>query len=101
MGGPAIARNRFSPPAATGGGGGGSGLTVVQFQTLDAGMIAAKQFTLPSAPPDVNLVLVDLLDGSPALKRGVHFQISGTTFSWNGLLLDGLLSVGDTFRVAW
>lgn len=79
----------------------GGGLDTVFHQTLDAGMIAAKSFTLPVVPADANKVLVDLLDGSPALQKGVHFDIVGTTFTWNGFLLDGLLAVGNVFRLAY
>jgi hypothetical protein len=98
MGGPAIARNRFSPPAAAGGGGGGNGINTVNYHTVTAGELAAKSFNLSAVP--TGIAISDMIGGGP-LEAGVDYNLVGAAFSWNGLGLDGIIAEGDVVRVTF
>lgn len=79
----------------------GAGYDTVIFHTLTAGEVAAKQLNLPSAPANPNLMLVDQVDGTPALRIGVDFSVAGTLVDWNGLGMDGVVAEGDVIRFAY
>src|SRR5262245_51202487 len=98
-------RSRLSPPAGTSGGGGGppfpGTLDTVFYHTVSAPEAAAKQFNLPTVPPDTGKLVVDIHQGPPALLYNVDYTTIGLVFDWNGLGLDGLLAAGDTVRVIY
>lgn len=74
-----------------------SGTQIVEYHTLTAGDITAKEITIPSAPVDVTKVILDVISGS-SQHYGVDFSVSGTTLTWNGLGLDGNIIAGDVLR---
>lgn len=68
------------------------------YHTLTSGEITAKQFTLAVEPVEPTKVLLDWI-GVCSQIYGVDFIITGTTLSWNGLGLDGVLLTGDVLRI--
>lgn len=68
------------------------------YHTLTSGEITAKQITLLTAPAEPTKVLLDWI-GVCSQIYGVDFTITGTTLSWNGLGLDGVLLTGDILRI--
>jgi len=74
-----------------------SGTLVVEYYTLLAGDITAKEITLPSSPSDATKVLLDVIGGS-AQEYGVDYTVSGTTLSWDTLGLDGVLIANNRLR---
>lgn len=73
---------------------------IVERFTLDATMITNKSVTL-SATPANNTSTVLHVQGAPHQDYGTDFSVTGTTLSWNGLGLDGLLEVGDRLTVIY
>ena len=82
----------------TGGGGGGGGF--VERFTLDAGDLAAKNVTLGTSPTDPGSIQFVVI-GGPDQNKDVDFSLSGTTVSWNGLALDGILEIGDQLIISY
>lgn len=76
----------------------GVGTDRAVYHTVTAGEITAKQFTLVDAPADSTKVLVDIV-GGVTQESGVDFQITGTTFDFDGYGLDGLLAENDIVRL--
>ncbi len=72
----------------------------VESFTLTGPQITAGEVTLAETPTTANLTSLDPQDGIPA-TYGTDFTVSGTTLSWSGLGLDGLLEVGETIRVEY
>jgi hypothetical protein len=72
----------------------------LEYRTLTSGEISAKSLTLLNAPFSANLTIVDLIGGSPQIFN-VDFTVAGTSLSWTGLGLDGILSSGDILRVQY
>jgi hypothetical protein len=72
----------------------------LEYRTLSSGEISAKSLTLNYAPAVANLTVVDLV-GSTAQIFNVDFTIAGSSLTWNGLALDGILSAGDILRVQY
>ena len=68
------------------------------YHTLTSGDISAKQITLLTEPAEPTKVLLDWV-GVCSQIYSVDFSISGTTLSWNGLGLDGVLLAGDIIRI--
>jgi len=98
MAGLGLPRNRFSPKPDAGGGGGGSGIDTVEYHTVTAGELAAKQFNLLAAPTSVDFS--DMVGGGP-LHEGVDYSLAGVVYDWNGLGLDGVIAEGDIVRIAY
>lgn len=103
----AITLNFRTGATVTNGGGGlanvdisGGGFSVVNYHTVTAPELAAKQFNLPSAPGTPALAMVDVIGGS-SQQITVGYNIVGVVFSWNGLSLDGIIGVGDVIRTAY
>lgn len=79
-----------------------AGTQQVLYRTITSGEITAKSLTLPVAPSDVTKVKADFVDVvGPSLGYGTAFNVSGTTFNWNGLLLDGFIEAGDKLRISY
>jgi len=74
-----------------------SGTLEIQYYTLTASDITNKNITLVSTPSTVTKVVLDIV-GSTSQHYGVDYSVSGTTLSWNGLGLDGIVNEGDVFR---
>ncbi len=73
----------------------GAGAVLPEYHTVTALELAAKQFTLSSAP---TIQWADVVSGPP-LENAVDYQVAGNIFSWNGLGLDGIVAEGDVIRV--
>lgn len=86
-------------PVTTGGGGGSTDVAV-EYHTLSAPEIAAKQFTLADTPETASEVLIDLIGGSSQIFA-VDFTVSGSVVDWTGLALDGQVIAGDILRVVY
>lgn len=59
-----------------------------------------KEFVMTPPALIPSEVVVDIVGGSPQ-EVGIDFQILGDKFQWEGLGLDGTLSVGDIIRLAY
>lgn len=75
-----------------------SGTQIVEYHTITAGELTAKQFTMLGTPATVAYTVSDLISGG-ALHFSVDFTVIGSNWSWNGLALDGVLAVGDVIRL--
>lgn len=71
---------------------------VVDKFTLDGTAITNKSVTLSGTPANAASTVLHV-QGAPHQTYGSDFSVSGTTLSWNGLGLDGLLEVGDSLTV--
>lgn len=72
----------------------------LEYHTVTAGEETAKQFTLTNPPGDTTKVLVDIIGGT-SQAFSIDFTISGSTFDWNGLGLDGILIENDVVRLKY
>jgi hypothetical protein len=81
------------------GGGGGNPLEV-ELRTISAPEDAAKQLTLTSTPLDGAKVIL-AIQGAPSQINGLDFSVTGTTLSWSGLGLDGILAAGDEIYIQY
>jgi len=74
---------------------------IVEEFTLDStAIVTTKLVTLSQTPindEDVKLLVYEGI----AQDEGVDYIITGTTLSWNGTPLDGLLEVGDKLQVSY
>lgn len=77
------------------GGGSSNGEWQQYHHTITAGEETAKAFDLPLAPATPSEVDIDISGAPDGFIYGDDFTISGATFSWSGLSLDGLLAEGD------
>lgn len=75
-----------------------SGLVNVDYITLTGTDITNKYVTLTNPPLSPSKVMLDIIGGT-SQEYAVDFQVSGSNLDWNGLALDGVLVVGDKFRV--
>lgn len=76
------------------------GIFKVEFRTLSAGEITAKQLTLGFTPSSPSEVMLDLIGGG-AQFYGDDYTVSGSVLSWSSLSLDGLLTAGDKIRISY
>lgn len=72
----------------------------VEYRTISAGEATAKQITLVNTPVTAGEVCLDVIGVGPQFY-GDDFTVSGTTLTWNGLGLDGILANGDKIRVTY
>ena len=77
-----------------------TGAWKVEYITLTASDITAKQVQLDQTPVAGSQILVDIKGGSSAFY-GDDFVVTGDLLQWNGLGLDGLLDAGDKLRVGY
>ena len=77
-----------------------SGIWKTEFRTISVGEASAKQLSLSQTPAAVTEVMLDLIGGG-AQFYGDDYTVSGTTLSWNGLGLDGILGSGDKIRIGY
>lgn len=65
---------------------------------LSSGDITAKQITLANAPLNSAAVRLSVY-GGPQQAIGTDYSVAGSTLSWSGLGLDGLLVAGDRLLI--
>ncbi len=70
----------------------------VEYRTISSAENTAKQLTLTATPSSASKVMVDVIQGS-AQEYSVDYTVSGTTLSWSGLGLDGVITTGDRLRI--
>ena len=75
-----------------------SGTLRVEYRTITVGEETAKALTLAFTPSTASYVMVDVIGGS-AQVFGSDYSVSGSSLSWSGLGLDGVLSAGDKLRI--
>jgi hypothetical protein len=80
--------------------GGSSTPLAIEYRTVTAGENTAKQLTLGATPLDPTKVILAIA-GAPTQVYGTDFTVSGTTLSWNGTALDGILSTGDQLLIEY
>lgn len=78
-----------------------SGILKTEYRTLTAGEITAAEIVLVQTPATPTEVILDAIGGGSAQFYGDDFNVTGTTLSWLGLPLDGLLTAGDKLRVVY
>ncbi len=66
--------------------------------TLSPTDITNKFVTLTSAPVNPTLTILNVI-GGPVQEYGTDFTVSGSTLTWSGLFLDGVLSSSDILLV--
>lgn len=81
------------PPAPT-------GAWQVEYRTISGAENTAKAIVLSGSPASPTGTLLDIIGGG-AQEYTVDFSVSGSTLSWNGLGLDGVLTTGDKLRVVY
>jgi len=75
--------------------------TIVEYHTITAPELAAKQFTLSKNPLSLTNVAMHANGGS-LLVNGVAFQVvAPNIIDWNGFTLDGFIMVGDKFELIY
>lgn len=77
----------------------GSNLSAEQ-RTITALEETNKSLTLAQAPLVPNAVILQI-QGAPTQIYGLDYTVSGTTLSWNGLGLDGLLQENDEVSIIY
>jgi hypothetical protein len=70
----------------------------VDLFTLSPTDITNKFVTLSSAPSPASKTILTVI-GGPIQDYGTDFTVSGSTLSWSGLFLDGVLVSGDKLIV--
>lgn len=77
-----------------------AGTNNVEFYVITPADVTAANFTLAAAPAEPTKVLVDVIGGT-SQQQGADYTISGSTFDFSGLGLDGVLASGDVVRVQY
>lgn len=77
-----------------------SGIWKTEYRTISGGEATAKQLTLAQTPASGTEVMLDVIGGG-AQFYGDDFTVTGTTLSWSGLGLDGVLGSGDKVRIGY
>lgn len=77
-----------------------SGIWKTEYRVLTAGEVTAGSLTLAQTPAAPSEVMVDAIGGT-AQEYATDFSVVGTTLSWSGLGLDGVLSAGDKLRIGY
>lgn len=80
--------------------GGGSIEPAVEYRTISGPEGAAEALTLVNTPSNVALVKLDII-GQGAQEFGVDYTVTGSSLSWLGLGLSGVLSAGDKLRISY
>jgi hypothetical protein len=74
------------------------GVQQVEYRTISAGEITAKQLTLAFTPALAGKTMVDVIGGS-AQHYGVDFIVSSNVLDWDGLGLEFELNANDVIRI--
>lgn len=78
----------------------GAGVEYVEYRIVTSGEAAAKSLTLTAGPATPANTFLDIVGGTSQIYS-TDFTVSGTSLSWLGLGLDGLLSAGDILRIEY
>lgn len=73
---------------------------IVEYRELTLLEAVQKELTLSSVPTDSSLVQMDVISGGPQ-QLNYDYSVIGSTLSWNGLALDGILSQGNKLRISY
>lgn len=73
---------------------------IVEYRTVSVLEEAQKELILSSNPTDSSLVQLDVISGGPQ-ELNADYTVIGSTLSWNGTALDGILSAGDRLRISY
>lgn len=71
-----------------------------EFRTISSGEATAKALTLIQTPSISSEVTLGIAGGGPQFY-GDDYTVSGTTLSWSGLALDGVLAAGDKLIIGY
>ena len=77
-----------------------TGIYRVEYRTVTSLENTNKALTLGYTPLTPTYVAMDLIGGGAAFY-GDDFTVSGSSLSWLGLGLDGLISTGDKLRITY
>lgn len=77
-----------------------AGTQNVETRTITSGESTAKALTLVGTPVTPSQVILDI-SGAPSQIYSFDYTVSGSTLSWSGLGLDGLLTTGDNVRILY
>ena len=72
----------------------------VEYVTITAGNEASKSFSLSNTPATASKTVLDIVGGTSQVF-GIDFTVSGSTLSWTGLGLDGILVEDDIARILY
>lgn len=72
----------------------------VEHRTITSGEITNKELTLANSPSGATSIIVDIVGGT-AQGYTSDYVVSGSTLSWNGKNLDGVLEENDVVRVSY
>ena len=86
------------PPGPIGPPGPSGSAVYIDRITLNSTDITNKYVTLSTTPTSVSSVLLEVIGGI-SQDYLADFSVSGSTLTWNGLGLDGILAVGDKLIV--
>ena len=75
-----------------------TGTQFTEYHTITAGEEIAESFSLAATPGNSSLVLVDIIGGG-SQQYAVDFVIAGSTFTWSGFALSGVLEENDIVRL--
>ena len=78
----------------------GGGSPTVEYRTLTGGEAAAEMLTLTGTPATASSTLLDPTSGTAQIYS-VDYTVSGSTLSWVGLGLSGILATGDVLRIVY
>jgi hypothetical protein len=73
---------------------------VVEYITLTSSQIANRAITLSQTPRTSSAVVLDIIHGGPQ-EYSHDYVVNGVSLTWLGKELDGILAVGDKFRVTY
>jgi hypothetical protein len=62
--------------------------------------VTAKSLTLAQSPTYPNETSISIAQGGPQ-AYGLDFTVAGTTLSWTGLGMDGLVLAGDELVITY
>jgi hypothetical protein len=89
-----------SYPVQSGGGGGAGNTYTSELRTVTAPEATAKSLVLAATPITASGVIM-LVASAPNQFYGLDFTVSGTTLTWAGLGLDGILAAGDQLTILY
>lgn len=72
----------------------------VEYFTLGASEVTAKEIELAGVPASANKTLVSV-DGAANCFYNLDYTVTGKKVKWNGTRLDGLLETGDRIQVVY
>jgi hypothetical protein len=77
-----------------------SGVNNVQYYSITLTDIMNKYFELSPVPAEPSKIQIDVINGSTQ-RINIDYQIISNQVHWNALSWDGLVEIGDTFRIQY